>query len=549
MSCGCRSLRAHPWLLVLAVGLPVVEALILGVVGTAGAQALAPQATAPAPFGVFHDLRWLLVFHSSWLAFALELSALVAVRSAITALLVRAAWPVAVPSPSPARLAGGSVLFTLVSAAVLAPFAALLLGMAVVSLSWLFFVAVPSAAAVAMLLHHGAVVPTWWRERPPDRTVGWVLLTFLVLTLASAAIVLVPGPLRPLAVAATGLFNAWAWHGIVHTLCCGERSRRLLPVVPPVGVAGLLAVVVLGGSVGYAVATREDDVTRVVQETPADLGRPVLWVAGFGSDYTGDDGPAATAQERRFSYAGSVGDGHPRPYREVDTYQDLSRSVALMAEQIDAFHATVDSPITIVAESEGALVAKMYLMSHGDAPVDALVVLSPLVEPGAAYYPPAGREGWGVASGVGLQWISAFIRAVTPLEITAGDGLFRSLIDDAPALRGLLACPVGGVEQLVVLPLADAVVGPEQLDGLDGDVIPAFHGGLAGDGAVLASIREALDGDEARQDGLWETTDTIIRAGAAAWRVPTLPLSVNPAWEEADEVADCDDIANLFAGW
>ena len=88
MACGCASLAAYPRLIVLAVGLPVVEALLLGAAGASDAQALAPQTSAPAPFGVFHDLRWLLVFHSSWLAFGIEMAALIVVRTAITALLV-----------------------------------------------------------------------------------------------------------------------------------------------------------------------------------------------------------------------------------------------------------------------------------------------------------------------------------------------------------------------------------------------------------------------------------------------------------------------------
>ena len=103
MGCGCPSLGAHPGLIVLAVALPVLEALILLAIGASDAQALAPQASAPAPFGVFHDLRWLLVFHPSWHAFALELTALIAVRSAITACLLRAAWPAGRPAPGALR--------------------------------------------------------------------------------------------------------------------------------------------------------------------------------------------------------------------------------------------------------------------------------------------------------------------------------------------------------------------------------------------------------------------------------------------------------------
>lgn len=557
LSCGCPSIGAYWPLIVLAAGLPVLEALILGLIGAPGAQALAPQATAPAPFGVFHDLRWLLVFHPSWFAFALEMAALLAVRSGLTALLVRAAWPLGMEPPGPLRLLGGSAVFTLVSALVLLPFAALLLGMAIVSLSWLFFIAVPSVLGVAALLHHGAVVSTWWRERPPGRTIGWVLLTFLVLTLSSAVVVLTPTPLRLLAVGATGLFNAWAWHSIVHTIRCGRRPRPFMPVAP-LGVAALVGVIAVGVSVGFSVAARNSGIARAANvgdgggsAGSGESGRPVLLVSGYGSRYSGQaDGIGTWADERRFSYGGLGADGRPLPYQQVDTYQDVSRSVALMARQVDAFHEDADRPVTIVAESEGALVAKAYLMSHPDAPVDTLVLLSPLVEPGGAYYPPEGDDGWGVAGGLGLRWITALVRTLSPLEVTTDDGLFRSLADNAPALRGMLACPVDGVDQLALFPLADAVAGSEpHLDGVPSAVVPAFHGGLADNAEVQRTIRTALEAGVTPDVGWWEATDTVIRAGAAAWRVPTLPISINPAWEEGDDAASCGDIADLVSTW
>jgi hypothetical protein len=564
MACGCPSLGAHPGLIVLAVGLPVIEALILGMIGAANAQALAPQASAPAPFGVFHDLRWLLVFHPSWHAFALELAALIVVRSTITALLLWAAWPIGKDPPGPMRLAAGSVAFTMVSALVLLPFAALLLGMAIVSLSWLFFIAVPSVLGVAALLHHGAVVPTWWRERPPGRTVAWVLLSFLVLTMASAVVVLTPGPLRLPAVGAAGLFNAWAWHSIVHTLSCARPARRFMPVAP-LGVAALVGVILLGVSVGFSVSSRSTQLARAAQVTPRTsyaaagtgdaveptTGRPVLLVSGFGSRYVGrDDGIGAWADERRFSYRGIDPDGRPLPYQDADTYQDVSRSVALMARQVEAFRADVQQPVTIIAESEGALVAKAYLMSHPDAPVDTLVLLSPLVEPGGAYYPPAGDDGWGVAGGLGLRWITAVVRSLSPLDVTTDDGLFRSLADDAPAFREMLACPVDGVEQLAVFPLADAVAGAEpHLQGVPSAVVPAFHGGLADNHAVQRTIRALLQGGASPDYGWWNATDTVIRAGAAAWRVPLLPISINPVWERGDDASSCGDIAGLVTAW
>jgi hypothetical protein len=558
MACGCASLAGYPRLIVVAVGLPVVEALLLGVSGAGDAQALAPQTTAPAPFGVFHDLRWLLVFHASWRAFAIELAALVVVRTAITALLVSASWPIGRQRPSPRSLAAGATAFTVVSVILLLPFAALLLGMAVVSLSWLFFIAVPAALSVTALVHHGAVVPRWWRERPPARTMAWVLVSFLALTVASAGIVLGPGPLRLLVVAAAGLFNAWVWHRIVHLLCCREPSPRFLPVAP-LGVAAVLGVIALGVSTGFSVAAGDRDVAdpatmqdgAALATSAAGGGRPVLLVSGFGSDYSGrDDGSGSWAAERRFSYAGTTASGQPRPYDDADTYQGVSRSVALMATQVEAFHDVVGRPITIIAESEGALVAKAYLLSHPRAPVDTLVLLSPLVEPGSAYYPPSGGDGWGAAAGLSLHWISAAARTLSPLDVTTDDGLFRSLADHAPALRGMLACPIDAVDELAVLPLADAVAGAEpDLDGIPTTVVPAFHGGLADNDDVQRTIRAALERGVTPDGGWLETTDAVIRAGAATWRVPTLPLSVNPAWEHVDDDASCDDIAALVNEW
>src|SRR3984893_18970895 len=63
-------LWSHPLLLAITVGASSVEAAILLLVAPHSARGLAPQVVAPAPFGVFHDLRWLLVYHRSWLPLA-----------------------------------------------------------------------------------------------------------------------------------------------------------------------------------------------------------------------------------------------------------------------------------------------------------------------------------------------------------------------------------------------------------------------------------------------------------------------------------------------
>src|SRR5690606_18350094 len=111
-----------------------------------------------------------------------------------------------------------AVSFTLASEILLLPFAALLFGMAVTPVSWAFFAALPGAVVVALLIHHGVTATSWWRDAPPPRTTGWLALTFAVLTAGGAAVSVSPPALRLPVVAAVGLFNAWAWLGVVRVL-------------------------------------------------------------------------------------------------------------------------------------------------------------------------------------------------------------------------------------------------------------------------------------------------------------------------------------------
>ncbi|TML64781.1 MAG: hypothetical protein E6G14_16970 [Actinobacteria bacterium] len=139
-------MRKRVPLITLTTGTVVLETIVIWTVGAQSSLALAPQVSAPAPYGVFHDIRWLLVYHESWLGFVLELIALLLFRTALTTALVVLAWPDdrhASPRPSWRDLARRSAVATGIGAVALLPFAVLLFAMAVVSLSWLFFVAVP----------------------------------------------------------------------------------------------------------------------------------------------------------------------------------------------------------------------------------------------------------------------------------------------------------------------------------------------------------------------------------------------------------------------
>ncbi|HEY7135739.1 MAG TPA: hypothetical protein VIB48_11790 [Acidimicrobiia bacterium] len=538
----------HPVLIALAVGLSVLEAGILVLVAPHSSWGLAPQVVAPAPFGAFHDLRWLLVYHRSWFALGWELAALLVFRGTLDALLVRAAWPRGEERPPMFVSFRRAVIFTAVALVALLPWTILLFALAVIPISWLFFAAFPPAIATIVLLHHGAARAGWWRAMPPLRTSAWMLATFGVLTLASAAIALSPvWPLALLTAGATGLFNAWAWCRIVrgveptgagHVVHLG-RVRRWIPV-SPIAVASVFALVVGGSAIGFAVH-QPGQPDQVAAPPPIGDGAPVLIVTGFASHW---DGSPVTVlgsgfRQWRFSYRGLDANGEPLSYGSHDTQQSLAALDRLMARQVDAIAASTHRRVSIVAESEGALVAKTYVLATPHPPVDRLVLLSPLVRPGRVYYPAENGDGWGTFTGWGLRGVAGIVAGLSPLELSPDSPFVRDVDRHGAALRDALACSVPGVHQDAFLPLADAVTGSfeDQRDVGDPDgigsvrirVVPAFHGGLLGSASIQHAIRADLRGEKIGV-GSWATAASVIRGAAAAWQVPDLPIQLNPAW-------------------
>ena len=109
----------RPRLLALTVGLPLLEAVLVWTFASPSTLALAPHVSAPEPFGVFHDLRWILVYHPNWAAFAAEAAALLVFRTAVTTLILREVWPQERGVPSWSRLIGRSFAFTAIAATLL----------------------------------------------------------------------------------------------------------------------------------------------------------------------------------------------------------------------------------------------------------------------------------------------------------------------------------------------------------------------------------------------------------------------------------------------
>ena len=524
-------------LVAVCVTLPALEAGILELLHAGWAAGMAPQVVAPAPFGVFHDLRWLVVYHRSLPAFFVELVALLLFRSALDALLVREVWPEALDRPSYLRAWSRTLLFTVVAAVLLAPWVVLLFGLAVVSLSWLFFSAVPPVLAVALLTNGGAVSTDWWRRTVPVRAVGWMALTFVVMTACGGVVSHDRGAWAVPVAAAGGLFNAWAWNGVVGAMTSERRSRRFAPVAPA-GLAFLLAVVAGGTEIGFAVTTARAHDQRVRAEEAATAprpatGAPVLVAAGYGTKWDGRSGPwlAGPFDEERFSYRGLDGAGRPLAYRSSDTSASLTTLDATMAAQVDALALRDHRRVSIVAASEGTLVAETYLARYPGAPIDQVVLLSPLVTPGRVYYPPPGADGWGVVGREGLAALSRALGGLSPLKVSPGTPLFRSIVTDAPVIDSLLSCPPSGVRLSAVEPVADSVASPDSPDlELPTVVVPAFHSGTLGDPGADSAVREILENRTVPGSGGWSLFEHVLRPASAVWGVPQLATSVNPAW-------------------
>lgn len=524
---GSARFRDQHRLIALCVLLPAAESTAVWALGVPDALGLVPQVSAPAPFGVFHDLRWLLVYNRSWWTFAVGLLVLIGFRTVVTALSVHWAWPLSndvTARPDFKTTLRHAALFTLLTLVLMAPWALLLFGMEVVSLSWLFFTAVPTALVIALLVHHGVARHGEWRRAPRLRTLAWTLATFFVLMVDAAVLMACPAALRPAFAAGAGVFNAWVWFVVVRTTAGEPATKKLRPAVP-LGLAAMIVVVVGGAAIGFdTVAGKAAHHNgSASQVNPA--GRPVIVVTGFESQWDGQPGSdlGGGYNETRFSYRGEDASGRPLAYSGRDTQQPLDKLEGLLAGQVAHLHQTTGRPVALVAESEGALIAKTYLLDYPHPPVDLLVMLSPLSHPGRAVYPPRGQAGWGQVTAYGLRALTASIDAVSPFELSPETPFLQSLVARGPSLDRVVSCPVAGVEQAAIYPMADSVVGPNlHPASVDLIVVPAFHGGLLGDKGVRVQVRTLLAGNRPARNAFLRRAESIMSAASSAWRVPGL---------------------------
>jgi hypothetical protein len=540
---------ARLWLMAQCAGVPAMEAIALMCFNLRGSVPLAPGATAAAPYGVYHDLRFLLAYHFSWLAFAVEAAVMIVWRVALDTALVLLAWPAGRPRPAARAMARRTTLFTLAAAAVLLPSAASASAMDVMPVSDLLLGGMPVLVIFATLTPHGAVT-SWWRRIPPWRAAAWSAATFGVITVGGAVAAAVPTWAAPLAVALTGLFNSLARVGIVRaSVGASQRAHRKVPLVP-LGIAAMagavIAVITLTMRLGGPA-----DATGYQMVSQAEPGPPVLLVGGFNSSWNGDPtaaiGPGLPVE--RFSYRGLDAAGYPLSYQPQATQRPLDQTVRLLARQVGSLHARIGQPVSIVADSEGSLAVQAYLTVFPRAPVGKVVLLDPLIDPGRDFFPPSSAEGWGVATGAILRGLGAAVGATTPLHIYADGPFIRSVDDHGPDLQGLLACPHGHAKEMVLSSLADAVASPYSAKiAAPSGVVMRLHGYLLGDAATGRTITAFLDAGRYPRAGGRTAADRLISAAAAAWQAPPLAPALVPRWT-GQPVSGCTAKRRALTAW
>lgn len=521
-------------LLALAVLPPVLEAAVLVGIGFHAAKGLAPQVTAVWPYDSYHDLRWLLVYHNSWSAFLLGLLALVGFRGLLSAGMTALAWPGHLDRPSFGWLVKRNLEVAALAAVIISPWAALAVAFSTVALSWYLLASLVPMLVLAPFLQRAGVVGHWWRGLPTLELLGWSLLNFALLTLAGGLIVSVPGWWPVVVAVPTGVANALLWRRTVAAAVMPVRIRwRRVPVAPIAIVLTMAAAVGAQSLIGLAAGGPGEWRPPVLSERlPDEVPHAVIAIAGHDSRWDGR--PPVDPRIERFSYRGLDGQGRPLPYGPTDTHQSLDASAVLLAAHVDALHRRTGRPVALLGSSEGAMVARMYLEKWPrPSPVEAVMLFSPLVQPGRAYYPPAGHSGWGVAVGWELRAIFALANLPQEVKNDPDQPFIRSVLVNAPFLRNRTLCPVPGVRMIAFLPTVSAAEAPPgEYSRVPVFQLPALHGGLLNRRVAETRVVSFLAGDEVdrpRREYL------LLQRLGAAWQPPPLAVSLNPVWSATRE--------------
>jgi hypothetical protein len=572
----------HRGLIAFSAGGAMAEAIVLSYLAPS-ARSLAPQVTALPPLAAYHDLRWLFAFNQSWLGFTSVLVVLVVVRAAVDAVLIQLAWPrqpdsAVQPDPAVPSLARPRFLTSVVSCIVLtvlvglvlSPVVTLMFGVALLPFSWPYLAAVPILLGTAVALSQGGVGQAWWRRLPPARTAAWVLVTFLILSLASALMAHLDTAGIVAVAGLAGVLDARAWYGLTtaavrraaakplhpwHWRATLQRIRRSLldrtswvPVAPLAAVMVIVLVVgvtrlAFTGTVRFAHDTGEvvasaDEAAGLIpsrgsgqsgQSKTVSAAKPagaVLVVEGFGSSccHAADSLRAAEPGMlvRQFSYLGLNAAGQPIPYGPAAGDLPIQALGDRMAAQVDRLSQQAGVPVDVVAESEGTLGLYAMLARHPHVPVKSVTLLSPIIEPDQL-----GQAG-GTVPGAALTTLNNLVGGMSPY----GSSGAQELIDSVSKVGARYFEEVSRdrtLPWLAVVPLADAVTLPACPWPQNVVFVDAFHGGLLGNASVRQLVESFLTGGDAQVDSASQRqlrgTAELIAAAATAWRMPELSAS------------------------
>jgi hypothetical protein len=194
-----------------------------------------------------------------------------------------------------------------------------------------------------------------------------------------------------------------------------------------------------------------------------------------------------------------------------------------MAAQLVKLHQLTGRPVDVVAESEGTLGVYAMLDRHPGLPIGSVVLLSPIVQPGQLSYP-SGTDGASVSE-YALDELNRLVGGMSPYGPSGAQHLISSVSQFGAKYFAAVTGPTGkAIRWLAVIPLADAVTLPVCNLPPDVVVVPAFHGGLLGDGSVLPMVSEFLAGHQAvppgQDEGQLRVAAEVITSVATAWRMP-----------------------------
>jgi hypothetical protein len=253
------------------------------------------------------------------------------------------------------------------------------------------------------------------------------------------------------------------------------------------------------------------------------VGAAVLVVSGWGSSCcdaaNGLRAKMPGADVRQFSYVGL--DARDFPVRHGPSADDLPLPVLgdRIAAQLEVLHNQTHRPVDVVAESEGTLGVYAMLSRHPGLPIGSVVLLSPIVDPGQVSYP-SGPDAASVSEEA-LNALNHLAGEISPYGPSGAQHLLSSVSEFGARYFATVADQSGkSLRWLAVVPLADALTLP--VCGLPPDVIvvPAFHGGLLGDGSVLPMVSAFLEGQQVSGTPDMREAAEAITGAAAAWRMP-----------------------------